>query len=122
MKTFYFSVILFLLAVGAVTVNYFYINNIADHLTELAESAPALGEEGCVEAAREIDDYWRREHNLVRLSVSFVELNLVSDAITSMKTFAEQDNPSEYENARELLINAIHEMRRLESLGVSSIL
>ena len=122
MKTFYFTIVLFFLTLAAITVNFIYINNVSNRMIGMAAGAPSLGEEGCLEAIEELDKYWEKNHNIVRLSVSFTELNLISNALVSMKTFAEQENSSEYENARELLINAIHEMRRLESFNISSIL
>ena len=57
----------------------------------------------------------------VGLSVSFVELNRVSDAITSMKSYAASGEDADFECTRELLLNAIREMRRLEAFTIGNI-
>ncbi len=121
MKTFIFSLIVFALMLTGIIINYFYINKVSDKLYVMTSEAPAAGDEGCYAALSQIDEYWQKNHDIVRLSVSFIELNSVSDAIVSMKSFAETGEESEYENSRQILLNAIHEMRRLESFKLSSI-
>lgn len=121
MKTFILSLVLFVMMLTAITINFFYINKVSDKLYVMTSEAPTAGEDGCYTAASQLDDYWQTNHDIVRLSVSFVELNNVSDAIVSMKSYAKSGDVTEYENARQLLLNAIHEMRRLESFKISNI-
>jgi hypothetical protein len=106
---------------AGIIVNFFYINKVSDKLYVMTSEAPAAGDDGCYAALSLIDEYWQKNHDIVRLSVSFIELNLVSDCIVSMKSFAKSGEEAEYENARQILLNAIHEMRRLESFKLSSI-
>jgi hypothetical protein len=121
MKIFIISLVFFTLMLAGIVLNFIYINKVSDELYVMAYEAPAVGVEGCYAAVSKLDDYWQKNHDIIRLSVSFVELNQVSDAIVSMKSYAKSGSADDYENARQILLNAIHEMRRLESFKLSSL-
>lgn len=110
--------IIFALMLGCIIWNYHYINDVADRLTVMTDALPPAGQEGCYAAASRLDEYWQEQQGRVRLSVSFVELNRVSDAITALKSYAASGSAADLECTRRLLLNAICELRRLESLSL----
>lgn len=130
MKAFLAIVLILAAMLCCIVFNYFYINKTANELTAMTYDIPPLGDEGCYTALSRLDEYWKANHDRVGLSVSFVELNRVTDAITSMKSYAltgtrtgdSSDYVSDFECARELLLNAISEMRRLEAFTIGNIL
>ena len=121
MKTFYFSIALFVLTLAAVAVNHAFINRTSDRLVEMTEALPPADDPACADAVSEIYDHWQKKHDIARISVSYIELNRVTDAISTMKVYAESGYRADFENARALLLNAIDEMRRLESFSPGSI-
>lgn len=122
MKGFAVMLVIFMLMTGVLIVNYIYINNVADRLYAMTSQVPGIGEEGCYKQLSLIDEYWQNNHDTVGLSVSFIELNRVSDGITAMKSYAISGDSTQLECTRELLLNAIHEMSRLEAFTIGNIL
>ena len=122
MKAFVIICVIFAVMLGCIVFNYFYINKISNELYVLASGISGVEEDGCYAGVSQLDQYWQQHHDRVGLSVSFVELNRVSDAITSMKSYAAAGEEADFECARELLLNAIHEMRRLEAFTIGNIL
>lgn len=121
MKAFVAISIIFAAMIGCIVFNYLYINRVSDELTVMAYDIPAVGGDGRYAAVSRLDEYWQEHQNRVGLSVSFVELNRVSDAITSMKSYAASGEDADFECTRELLLNAIREMRRLEAFTIGNI-
>lgn len=121
MKAFAAISIIFAAMIGCIVFNYFYINRVSDELTVMAYDIPSVSEDGCYAAVSQLDEYWQEHQDHVGLSVSFVELNRVSDAITSMKSYAASGEDADFECTRELLLNAIREMRRLEAFTIGNI-
>lgn len=113
--------IIFAVMIGCIVFNYYYINRISDALTAMAYDLPAVDEDDCYAAVSQLNEYWLEHQDRVGLSVSFVELNRVSDAITSIRSYASSGEGSDFECARELLLNAIREMRRLEAFTIGNI-
>lgn len=122
MKTFWASIIIFLIMTAAIVVNYFYINSVADNLCHMAYKTPTLTEDGCYEYISQLDNYWRRHENIVELSVNFTDLNKISDEIAHLKSLSLIGEQADFEATRQLLINSIQKMRRLESISFKNII
>ncbi len=120
MKTFYIAIVLFVLMIAAIVINALYINRVCDRMYFMASEAPGTVEEGCCAEVSILEEFWLENQKYIRLSVSFIEINQISNSISSMKAFAESGDEGEFENARRILLNTIQEMRRLESLRWSS--
>lgn len=121
MKTFYASIILFIITVSLIVLNYSYISNLSEKLTEMTENLPSPSEEGCYKAVEDLYAFWEKNHDIARISTGYIELNKISDAITSLKVYAANNSISDFENTRELLYNAIDELHRLESFSFYNI-
>lgn len=106
--------------IAVIVINAQYINRVCDRMYVMASEAPGAGEGGCYAEVSVLEEYWLENQKYVRLSVSFIEINQISNSISSMKSFAKSGDEGEFENARRILLNTIQEMRRLESLRWSS--
>ncbi len=121
MKVFYTAIILFVLMIAVITVNYVYINRVCNSMYVMASEAPGVDEEGCYAVVSVLDNYWQENQKYVCLSVSYIELNQICNSISSMKAYAKSKNAAEFENARQILLNTIREVRRLESFTIENI-
>ena len=117
MKTFWCSLVVFLLLLGAITVNYFYVNRTADELLRLTDALPDDPQEAA-QALNELSDYWDSHRDWLGMSVSYLELNHVGELIVSMDINREQGETAEFLRCRALLSPAIDEVRRLEQFKV----
>lgn len=122
MKSFVAVCIIFAIMLACVILNCLYINRTADTLTDMVASLPRADSDDCRDAVEQLDSYWRERHDTVALSVSFVELNRISDVLSTLKSYAASGATSDFECARGLLLNAIRELRRLESFELGSLL
>lgn len=120
MKTFWCSLVVFLLLIGTITSNFIYVRRTTDemiHLTQEIPVEPVMAEE----ALNTLSDYWSKHRDWLGMSVSYVELNRVGELIVSMKSSREQDETADFLRDRALLIPLIEEIRRLEQFGVWNI-
>lgn len=122
MKAFVISLIIFTLMLTGIVINNIYINNVADELTVMVGNIPRADKDGCYSEASRINEYWEKHQALIGMSVSFVELNRVSDNITALLVYADEKDVTEFECSKKLLLNSIAEMRRLESLEFDDIM
>lgn len=121
MKSFIAICIIFAVMLGCVILNCLYIARVSDTLTAMAQALPRADRTECCDAVEQLDGYWQEHRDTVALSVSFVDLNRISDVLSTLKAYAASGATSDFECARGLLLNAISELRRLESFELGSL-
>ncbi len=114
MKSMISTCFLLLLMCALISRNYFYINEVADHMLAEAEALPDVGHPDCPDAVHRLADYWQERANRVGLSVSFLQVDRVSEEVALLEAAAECGDLYGYRAALALLIDAIGDMRRPE--------
>lgn len=104
-----------LLALGT-AINFIYINNVGNTLTELTLSVTSQ------ESAMELQHYWESKTRTVSITVSNSAIERLTDAIDTLVCYAESGRTAELSRSIALVLNAIDGMRRLERLSISNIL
>lgn len=122
MKTFILSVIIFITMVTIIILNSVYINQTANMLIQMTNSLPTPG---CLDYNSRITNMerqWKEHYSLLCLTINLNDLNKVADCISQLKAYSVNDNEQDFESTRQLLINAIKNMHRLEKLSLDSIM
>lgn len=119
MKTFWAALVLFAVLLGAVVLNFFHINHVADELNRQLDALPAC--EQASEALEEMYRYWDGHKKCASLSVSYEVLYKMEENITDMRSAVAQKEENEFEKARALMRISIRQMRRLEKFSVENI-
>ena len=116
MKSFFWSLALFALAVCIIVCNAIYINRVSDRLQKKLEELPDVASDGCVAAAEALYQDWKKQSNLAELSVSYPILDRVTEQAALLVACAECGDEFGYRSAIALLADAIEDMKRLESI------
>lgn len=122
MKTIFITATVFILLCAAMVLNYRYINNTAEELTELANSLDFSDKEECKKTVLHIKEKWENSTAIFSLSVSFREIDYLGEILISLSHYCEIGNRSEFERHRLLLLDAIDGVSRLERFSVINIL
>jgi hypothetical protein len=109
------AVLIAILAFGT-AINFIYINNVGNTLTELTLSVTSR------ESAAELRDYWESKTKSVSITVSNSAIERLTDAIDTLVCYAESTRDDEPARSIELVLNAIDGMRRLERFSISNIM
>lgn len=120
MKAWIISLCLFILLIGVIIGNAFYIHRVAAHLCEISDSLTFEEEETetCLEM---LEAYWERHRTFVALSISYRELDRVSEAMISLRSAYDTKNASDFEEYRRLFRDAADEISRLERFSVENL-
>lgn len=120
MKAWIVSLCLFILLIGIIIGNAVYVHRVADHL---CSTLHALHFEDAKTAAtlEELDAYWQRHHPFISLSISYRELDHVSETMISLRAAYDTQNVSDFEGYRQLLLDAADELSRLERFSVENL-
>ena len=122
MKTFIVSMVLFITMMTHIIVNSLYVNQTANTIMQMTTSLPAPGcldYNGCMTSMERL---WEQHYSLLNLTVSLNDLNKVADCISQLKAYSVNDNEQDFESTRQLLVNAIKNLHRLEKLSLDSIM
>lgn len=122
MKTFIVSMVLFITMMTLIIVNSLYVNQTANTIMQMTTSLPAPG---CLDYSGRItsmERLWEQHYSLLNLTVSLNDLNKVADCISQLKAYSVNDNEQDFESTRQLLVNAIKNLHRLEKLSLDSIM
>ena len=119
MKTFCAAILLFAVLLGAVILNFYHINRVADELGRQLEALPAC--EDAAGALEEMYGYWDRRKKGISLSVSYEVMYQIEENITDMRSAAASSESAEYEKARALTRISLKQMRRLEKFSIENI-
>lgn len=122
MKTLFITATVFLLLCIAMFLNYQYINNTVEELTDLTNSLDITNKKECEETILKITEKWEKSTDIFSLSVSFREIDYLGEVLISLSHYCKVGNESEFEKYKELLLDAIDGVSRLERFSVINIL
>ena len=122
MKSFLISMVLFALLLLVIAWNFSYVNSTADRLLEMIEEMPSSPDDSALSPAEELSDFWHKRTNSIGFSVGYTVLDRVSEQAATLVTSAKYHDFFNYQLAKELLRDAVRDMRRLEQFSVGNLL
>ena len=122
MKTLFITATVFLLLCIAMFLNYQYINNTVEELTDLTNALDITNKKECEETILKITEKWEKSTDIFSLSVSFREIDYLGEVLISLSHYCKVGNESEFKKYKELLLDAIDGVSRLERFSVINIL
>lgn len=122
MKSFLCSMALLALLLGALICNFVYVNRTADRLLEMVDALPSSPDESALAPAEELSAFWDERTDTIGFSVGYTVLDRISEQAATLVTTAKYHNFFDYQLAKELLRDAIRDMRRLEQFSVGNLL
>ena len=105
-----------------IAANYRYVNAVADEMNEIALSLDISNPEKCEEQISLIEEIWKKSEAVFSLSVNFKETDHLGETILALKAAYKSGSTEEFEKSRELLIDAIDGVARLERFSMINIL
>ncbi len=116
MKSFVVTVILFCLLIGIIIFNSIYTRKIAE---ELEEKISALDfDDDITDDIDSLQQYWENKEKFFGVSVGFREIDKTCELIIALKVYYQYQNREEFEKAKQLLIDVIDEITRLEKFSL----
>lgn len=122
MKSLTATIVLLVLTLSGIAVNFIYINNVANRMESAVDSLPEPGDPACLDAAEEIRDLWESNTRFVGLSVGYAVLDRVSEQSAALCAAARSGDAFSYSIYRDLLRDALSDLRRLERFSFENIL
>ena len=111
MKSFFFTLLLFVLMLSAIWLNAQYLDRITAEMLLTLDSLPDGTSAAAIPRAEKLHLQWLRARAKVSLSVSRTKIDRVDDALTAMRVYYEQRKPADYLAAREALRRCILDLR-----------
>lgn len=110
------SLLLFLLLTAIAVMNFLYINNVGNKLTEMTRSVAVGG------SALELRQYWEAQLSPVSITVSNSAIERLTDAIDTLVCYVESGRDEEIARSIAITLNAIEGIRRLERISISNLM
>ena len=121
MREIIISALLFAVLIGGIAVNSVFIRDFYEYAIETAQKMPSAESEGCYEAVCAFDEYWHEKKTAVSFSVSYDDVERITERLRLMKAAALAEDAAEFELQREQLVTAIEHAARLERVSFESI-
>ena len=122
MKSLIATSVLFILLIGTVAANFFFVNRITDCMEQMVKNLPDIDNADCVVAAQELQEYWESRCDLLGLSLGYNLIDRVCEQSALLLTCAEIRDVYGYYSARTLLLDAIDDARRTENFSIRNLL
>jgi hypothetical protein len=121
-KSFFLSLLLLALLICGVVWNYIYINDVFASMNTLLDALPEVNDPACPAACEVLSAEWKKHTDRVGLSVCFNVLDRVSEQVELLSVCASCGDRYGFEASRELLRDALDDIRRLERFSVGNLL
>lgn len=122
MKGFVITLILFIILSITIISNYAYVNKVHDNMHEmLNELTDEPSEENGV-IIQKLIEYWKNKSTLLSISVSYREIDNLTNAIAALSSANESGDVSQLLLYKVLTQNAINAIMRLEKISIKNIL
>ena len=121
MRSLIATVVLFCVMILAATLNFLYVNRVADEMVELAASLPSPTDSTCVEKAAALCKKWEKTAPIVGLTVGFLTVDKLSEHCQTLLSCAEVGDVYGYYSTLSLLKDSIDDVRRLEQFSVGNL-
>ncbi|MBO5716423.1 MAG: DUF4363 family protein [Clostridia bacterium] len=122
MKGFIISTCIFITLLICIFINYNYVNSVH---TAMCEMVAQLSNETTKEndvIIENLQEYWERKSIILSISVSFREIDDLTNAIDSLSAANELGDNTQFAIRKELVKNAINAVIRLEKISIENIL
>ena len=122
MRGFIITTFLFIALLVCIFLNYNYVNSVH---TTMHEIVYELSEDPCEEndiIISKLQEYWDSKNTTLSISVSFREIDDLSDAIDSLSAANKVRDTTQFSIYKELVKNAIDVVIRLEKFSIKNIL
>jgi hypothetical protein len=121
MRSLIATAILCCLMILAATLNFIYVNRVADEMTALAASLPAPTDSACVEKSAALCKKWEKNAPFVGLTVGFLTVDKLSEHCETLLSCAEVGDVYGYYSTLSLLKDSIDDVRRLEKFSIENL-
>ena len=118
MKTLIASIILFLILVGIIIGNLFYIRYATDRLWEYTES---ISVDSPDEDMERLSAFWKRHKKFIALSASYTELDDICELIIKLSHAHKTGNTAAIEKNKELVLDELIGITRFEKISIENI-
>ena len=121
MKGFIFTVSLFIILVVLIISNYFFVNEVHDHMHSKVNELDTAPSDKNSKLIIELKDFWESNKAMLSISVSFREIDDLSNALDAVYAANSTQNAVQLSINIELLQNAIDAIMRLERISIENI-
>ena len=121
MRSLIATVILVLVMLLAATLNFVYVNRVADEMTALTDALPSINHPDCVKKTDELCKKWERNAPFVGLTVGFLTVDKLSEHCETLRSCAAVGDVYGYHAALTLLQDSIDDVRRLEKFEIENL-
>ncbi len=119
MKSFWISLVLFLLVIAGIAGNIVYIRHCADYMKNAAERVLLDEESG--DTLTELENFWEKNRKYIGLSVSYREVDHLCEMLISLRWAYDIKDEEELIKYRLLVQDAVKEIERLEQFSVENL-
>lgn len=120
MKGFIITVALSITLMVCIIINYNFVNKVHDTMHSMVEQLSNMPSNKNEEIIVSLKQYWDSKNTLLSFSVSFREIDDLSNKLDSMYAANQSGNTSQFLISKELLQNAIDAIMRLERFSVKN--
>ena len=122
MRGFITTSVLFILLVIGMFLNYFFVNEVHDHMHSLAKMISTDDIKKNESVIIELQNYWDKKNAFLCLSVSFREIDELSCSLDSLEAANKNYDKVQIAIYKEHLQNDIDAIMRLERISIKNIL
>jgi hypothetical protein len=116
MKSFFISLLLAALMLGGVAWNCIYINKVGTRIRDTAEQIPPPTDIACLPLAMDLEKQWKQDALRIHISVNHTIVDRIGEQTSTMVACAQSGDMYGFGIARALLLDAVEDMLRLESI------
>lgn len=121
MRSLIATIVLFCVMLLAASLNFLYVNRVADEMTDLATALPSPTDSACTEKAAALCKKWEKNAPIVGLTVGFLTVDKLSEHCQTLLSCAEVGDVYGYYSTLSLLKDSIDDVRRLEQFSVGNL-
>ncbi len=122
MKEFIFTIFLFIILLASIILNCIYVNSIHDFMHNKVNEISTTPCKENEDLINELIAYWEDKKILLSISVSFSQIDDLSNALDSLYASNSAEDITQLSINIELLQNAIDAIMRLEQFSIENIL
>ena len=120
MKTFWFSLSVMLVMIGAILANATYVKHITGEIYDDLQELPPCAQAS--EEAQEILEQWNDKEHFLQLSISSTDMTETKNYLSELCVAARLNDEEAFEQARALCLLGLSRIRDLERFSLFHIL
>lgn len=117
MKSFVISIILVILMGMGIVSNCIYINNVGQRTEDAVMRLSSPTESACSDETKKLEQTWEKHAKLIHISVNHTIVDRIGEQVATLVACAECGDVYGFYTARALLLDALDDMQRLESIS-----